>query len=74
MRMLFLLTAILIILLGLRLIGVAIRTAWRGQVLTRRGLQMAWQPTTSRTDALKIAGRDGLMGLLLVVLGLVIIF
>ncbi|GEM_PF-1283958 len=73
-RITFFFVAILIALLGLRMIGVAIRTAISGKVLVRHGFRTDWQPASSRYDALKIAFRDGLMGILLVLLGVVIIF
>lgn len=68
MRILGLAAAALVILFGLRLTLIAMQTAVRGAVLVRSGFRTEWQPI-DRGEALKRAFRDGLMGILLLVLG-----
>lgn len=46
----------------------AARTAISGKVLTRQGIRTKWQPAPTMNDAWKVAIRDALMGLLLIVL------
>lgn len=70
MRIFGLVAAGLILLFGLRLTLVAMQTAIRGEVMVRRGIRAEWQPV-ERGEALKQALRDGLMGILLLVLGVV---
>ncbi len=65
MKLAGLVIAGLVLLFGLRLIGMALQTAITGKVLIRRGWQGHWQKTPTRQDALKTAFRDGLMGALL---------
>ncbi len=69
MRILGLVTAGLILLFGLRLTLIALQTAVQGKIMVRRGLRTEWQPV-DRGEALKRAFRDGLMGILLLVLGM----
>ncbi|MEW5957558.1 MAG: hypothetical protein AB1801_07535 [Chloroflexota bacterium] len=69
MRILAIAMAALVFVAGFRLITVAIKTALSGKVLVRQGLRSDWQRAPDRNEALKIAFRDGLMGLLLIVLG-----
>jgi hypothetical protein len=66
--------AALVLLFGLRMVLTAVQTAISGKVLVRQGIRSKWQPVPDRGDAWKAAIRDGLMGLLLVVLGVVLIF
>jgi hypothetical protein len=66
--------AILVLLIGLRLVLTALQGAITGKILVRQGIRSQWQPAPSRNDAWKAALRDGLMGLLLMVLGVVLIF
>jgi hypothetical protein len=70
MRILGLVAAGLILLFGLRLTLMAMQTALRSAVMVRRGIRTEWQPV-ERGEALKRAFRDGLMGILLLVLGVV---
>ncbi len=68
MRLVGLMAAVLIILFGLRLTLIAMQTAIRGAVLVRSGFRTEWQPV-ERGEAMKRAFQDGLMGILLLVLG-----
>lgn len=68
-----LIIAALVILFGFRLVTVALRSALSGNILVRQGTRREWQPATTRNDAWKAAARDGVMGLLLIVLGVVLI-
>jgi hypothetical protein len=43
-------------------------------LLIRQGFRSFWHPAPSRTEALKTAFRDGLLGILLIILGIVMIF
>ena len=70
MRLFAIVIAGLVFVFGFRLITVAIKTALSGKVLIRQGLHSDWQRAPNRNEALKIAFRDGLMGLLLIVLGI----
>jgi hypothetical protein len=65
MKLAGLVIAGLVLLFGLRLIGMALQAAITGKVLIRRGWQGHWQKAPTRQDALKTAFRDGLMGALL---------
>ena len=66
--------AALVLLFGLRMVLTAVQTAISGKILVRQGIRSKWQPVSVRSDAWKVALRDGLMGLLLIVLGIVLIF
>ena len=57
--------AALVFIFGFRMIYVAARTAFSGKVLVRQGLRTHWQ---TAPNALQVALRDALMGLLLLVL------
>ena len=56
------------LLFGLRLILTAIQTALTGKVLVRQGVRFHWQPAPNRDQAWRTAFRDGLTGILLIVL------
>ena len=64
----------IVILIGLRLVLTAIQAGFTGKVLVRHGLRSQWQLTRNRNDAWRVAARDGLMGVLLIVLGVVLLF
>lgn len=66
--------AAFVLLFGLRMALTAVQTAISGKILVRQGIRSRWQPAAVRSDAWKSAVRDGLMGLLLIVLGVVLIF
>ncbi|NJN93003.1 MAG: hypothetical protein HC875_02390 [Anaerolineales bacterium] len=66
--------AAFLLLFGLRMVLTAGQTAISGKILVRQGIRSKWQPAAVRSDAWKLAIRDGLMGLLLIVLGVVLIF
>lgn len=68
-----LIIAALVMLFGFRLVTVAFRSAVSGAILVRRGTRREWQPAPTRNDAWKSAARDGMMGLLLIVLGVVLL-
>ncbi len=65
--------AVIPFLFGLRLIYVAVKTALSGKVLVRQGFRTTWQPAPNHADALKTAFRDGLMGILLIVLAVALL-
>jgi hypothetical protein len=64
----------LVLLFGLRMVLTAVQTAVSGKVLMRQGIRFTWQAAPTRNQVWKVALRDGLMGLLLIVLGVVLIF
>ncbi len=66
--------ATVVLLFGLRMVITALQSGLTGKVLVRQGLRAHWQPAPDRTDALKLAIRDGLLGLLLIVLGVMLLF
>lgn len=66
--------ATILLLFGLRMVLTAAQTAISGKILVRQGIRSKWQPVAARSDAWKVALRDGLMGLLLIVLGVFLIF
>ncbi|MBN1994029.1 MAG: hypothetical protein JW953_15120 [Anaerolineae bacterium] len=68
-----LLIAAIVIVIGLRLIGAAFYTFFTGKMLVRRGRKTRWVSAPADTDFLTLLIRDGLMGALLVVLGVVLI-
>jgi len=72
MRLVGLAVAALVILFGIRLILIALKTAFSREILVREGIRTRWQPIAPE-QAWKRAFRDGVMGLLLVVLGVVMI-
>jgi hypothetical protein len=74
MRIFNIVLAALLLLFGLRMVLTAVQTAISGKILVRQGIRSKWQPVSVRSDAWKVALRDGLMGLLLIVLGVVLIF
>ncbi len=74
MKIFSIVLAAFVLLFGLRLVLTAVQTALSGKILVRQGIRSKWQPATIRSDAWKRAIRDGLMGLLLIVLGVVLVF
>jgi hypothetical protein len=70
MRIVGLVIAALVVLFGFRLLTIAWQTGMRGRVLVRQGFRYRWEAIPS-DQALKRALRDGFMGLLLIVLGVV---
>lgn len=74
MKILTVLIAIFVLLIGLRLLLTAAQAAISGKILVRQGFRSTWQPAPNRNEVWKLALRDGLMGLLLMVLGAVMIF
>ncbi len=73
MRLIGLVVAALVIVLGFRLITVAIQTAVRSKVLTRQGIRYEWH-AVDPSEAFKRAFRDGFMGVLLMVLGIFMLY
>jgi len=73
MRLLGIVIAVFFLLYGARLLVTSAQAAITGRVLMRHGLRTFWYPAPSRTEAIKVALRDGLMGALLVVLGIAMI-
>lgn len=74
MKIFTIVLAAFVLLFGLRMVLTAVQTAISGKILVRQGIRSKWQPAAVRNDAWKSAIRDGLMGLLLIVLGVVLIF
>ena len=74
MRIFALVIAALVIVFGFRLVTIALQSVFSGKVLVRQGVRRSeWQPASDRDEIWKVAARDGLMGLLLIVLGVVLI-
>ena len=74
MRVLALIIAALVILFGFRLVTIALQSAFTGKILVRQSIRRSeWQPAPSRNEVWKAAARDGFMGVLLIVLGVVLI-
>lgn len=74
MRIMAIVLAAFILLFGLRMIVMAFQTALSGKVLVRQGFRTRWQPAPDIGEAWKIAFRDGILGLLMVVLAFVMLF
>lgn len=74
MRIFALIIAALVIVFGFRLVTIALQSVFSGKVLLRQGVRRSqWQPAPDKNEVWKAAARDGLMGLLLIVLGVVLI-
>ncbi len=58
---------------GIRLLLLAIRIVFSGQILVHKGTRSHWQPASTPQDTWKSAFREGLMGLLFVILGIALI-
>jgi hypothetical protein len=74
MRIAAIVLAVFILFFGLRMILIAFQTALRGKVLVRQGFRTHWQPLPDPGEALKIAFRDAILGLLMIVLAFVMLF
>jgi len=74
MRIFALVIAGLVIVFGFRLVTIALQSAFSGKILVRQGVRRSeWQPAPDKNEVWKLAAWDGLMGLLLIVLGVVLI-
>ena len=73
MRIVGIFFAAVVMLFGIRMILIAIRTGFSGKVLVRQGLRSHWQAAPTTNYAWKVAVRDGIMGLLLITLGVVLL-
>ncbi len=73
MRIFTVLLAGLVIIVGVRLVTTALHVVFSGKILVRQGIRSKWQTAPARNEAWKIAIRDGLMGILLIVLGVVLL-
>lgn len=69
MKILGLIFAVLAILMGLRITFIGVITAFSGKVMVRRGVKSGWEPAASRDEAWRLALRNVVMGILLVILG-----
>ena len=69
MRIFGILLAAIAFIIGFRMVTIALRTALSGKVLVRQGVRSKWEPAPSINDAWKVAIRDAIMGILLIVLG-----
>ncbi len=69
MPILSLVIAALVILFGFRLVTIALQSVVSGKILVRHGTRREWQPAPNPEEVWKGALRDGLMGILLIVLG-----
>jgi hypothetical protein len=65
--------AAVVILIGSRMVGIAIYTFFTGKVLVRHKTKTKWVAAPSDTDFTTLLLRDGLMGVLLVILGVALI-
>ncbi|HRV95561.1 MAG TPA: hypothetical protein P5526_25630 [Anaerolineae bacterium] len=74
MRIAGIFLAIISILFGLRLIVTALQAILTGRVLVRQGIRTKWQPAPDMSEVWKVAFRDVLMGVLLIILGVMLIF
>ena len=74
MRIAGIFLAIISILFGLRLIVTALQAILTGRVLVRQGIRTKWQPAPDMSEVWKLAFRDVLMGVLLIILGVMLIF
>lgn len=74
MRIAGIFLATLSILFGLRLITTAVQAIVTGKILVRQGIRTKWQPAPDMSDVWKLAFRDVLMGVLLIILGVMLIF
>jgi hypothetical protein len=74
MKIVAIFLAVLILFFGLRMVLTALQTALSGKVLVRQGFRTRWQPAPDMNEAWKIAFRDGLLGLLLIVLAFMMLF
>jgi hypothetical protein len=72
-RILALFIAFVVVIIGLRMIGAALYTAFTGKVLVRKGVHTKWVTAPNRDDTWGIVFRDGLMGVLLIVLGMALL-
>jgi len=69
MRILGIFVAAFALLFGVRMVALAVRTAFSGKILTRHGVRSQWLPAPTMNDAWKVAFRDAIMGILLIILG-----
>jgi hypothetical protein len=72
MRLVGLVVAALMLLFGFRLLTVAGQAAFKSRVMVREGIRWKWH-TVPANEAWQRALRDGLMGVLLIVLAVVMI-
>lgn len=68
MRILGYVLAVIIGLIGFRLLATAVQSVAGRRVLVRRGTLVRWEPAASAREAWASAWRLGLMGLLLLIL------
>ena len=74
MRIFALVIAALVIVFGFRLVTIALQSAFSGKILMRQGIRRSeWRPAPDKNEVWRAAIRDGLMGLLLIELGVVLI-
>ena len=69
MRIFAIFIAGLVFIIGFRMVIMALRTALSGKVLVREGLRSRWKPAPDMNEAWKVAIRNAIMGILLIVLG-----
>jgi hypothetical protein len=70
MRILGIFFAAVSLIFGFRLVATALYAALSGKLLVRQGVRTRWVPAPTINDAWKAAFRDGLMGVLLILLGI----
>lgn len=68
MRILGIFVAAFALIIGIRMVTLAVRTAFSGKILTRQGVRTKWQRAPTMNDAWKVAFRDAIMGILLIIL------
>ncbi|MCB0195251.1 MAG: hypothetical protein KDJ65_25105 [Anaerolineae bacterium] len=73
MRIVGIFLSVLSIIFGLRMIITALQAVLTGKVLVRQGIRTKWQSAPDMSDVWKLAFRDALMGVLLIILGIMLI-
>jgi len=73
LKILGIIFAVLAIIVGLRMVIIAILTAFTGRVLVRTGMKSRWQQAPTMNDAWRFAFRDALMGFLFIILGIALV-
>jgi hypothetical protein len=73
MRAFGIFVAVIMFLIGLRLVITAMQAVFSGKILVRQGFRSKWMPAPTMNDVWKLAFRDGLMGILLIGLGVALI-
>jgi hypothetical protein len=73
MRIVAIFVAVITMLFGFRLLVTALQSVVSGKILVREGIRTKWQPAPTRDELWNTAFRNGLMGVLLIILGIVLL-